>query len=223
MFIILLALAIILIANPKIGHRIPVAIRRSFLVIASLAMIMLLIGELANTIPEPKSNSVAESSLTSSDDESDDPFSSDESLADDDEDEEESSSSSSSSEYLESTSESSSVSEEPSTTAATTSTQENSVVESNSSEASSEHSYSAVPDTRPENNERSRYSYEYQPPHEVNSGQIVYVNPTISGHYHLDPNCSGLIRHGGGTPMTIEEARAQGYGAECTYERYGKN
>lgn len=198
----------------------PLAIRRSLLITASFAVIVLLIGELGKATPMPKSHSVTESSLTSSEEKSEDPFSNDESLADD---EEKSSSSSSSSEYSESTSESSSVSEESSTPAATTSAQESSVVESSSAEASSEHSYSAVPDTHPENNEKSSYSFEYKPPHDVNSGQIVYVNPAIPGRYHLNPNCSGLSRRGGETPMTIAEARAQGYVAECIYDRYGKN
>ncbi|MCR1900667.1 hypothetical protein [Ligilactobacillus apodemi] len=62
---------------------------------------------------------------------------------------------------------------------------------------------------------------EYQAPDPVENSQTVYVNASIPGRYHLDPNCRGLQRYGGGTAMTIEEAQNQGYHAECAYERYG--
>lgn len=116
----------------------------------------------------------------------------------------------------------SSSSEEISTSGTATSLQSNFVPETSSSATSVEQSSaSASSDTRPENDARSSYSYAYQPPHAVNSGQTVYVNSAISGRYHLDPNCRGLNRYGGGTAMSLEEAKAQGYVAECTYERYG--
>lgn len=115
-------------------------------------------------------------------------------------------------------------SEEISTSDTATSPQSSvvTVTETSSSATSVEQSSaSVISDTRPENDERSSYSYAYQPPHAVDSGQTVYVNSTIPGRYHLDPNCRGLNRYGGGTAMSLEEAKAQGYVAECTYERYG--
>lgn len=116
----------------------------------------------------------------------------------------------------------SSSSEEISTSNTATSLQSSVVTETSSSTTSIEqNSSSVISDTRPENDARSSYSYAYQPPHAVNSGQTVYVNSAISGRYHLDPNCRGLNRYGGGTAMSLEEAKAQGYVAECTYERYG--
>lgn len=116
----------------------------------------------------------------------------------------------------------SSSSEEISTSGTATSLQSSFVPETSSSATSVEqNSTSASSDTRPENDARSSYSYDYQPPHAVNSGQTVYVNSAIFGRYHLDPNCRGLNRYGGGTAMSLEEAKAQGYVAECTYERYG--
>lgn len=81
-------------------------------------------------------------------------------------------------------------------------------------------SSSEVVDPRPEHVE-TPVTYAYQAPDPVQNTQTVYVNASIPGRYHLDPNCRGLQRHGGGTPMSLTEAQSQGYQVECAYERYG--
>ena len=81
-------------------------------------------------------------------------------------------------------------------------------------------SSSEVIDPRPEQGE-TPVTYAYQAPDPVQNTQTVYVNASIPGRYHLDPNCRGLQRHGGGTPMSLTEAQRQGYQVECAYERYG--
>ncbi len=98
-----------------------------------------------------------------------------------------------------------------------------SITEDSSSTSSEEQSSSSeVTAISPSNDSnRSAYSYEYQPPHEVTNSQTVYINTSIPNRYHLDPNCKGLIRYGGGTAVSLEEAKAQGYVVECKYERYG--
>lgn len=179
---------------------------RALLILTGIATFFLLIGN--TLIPQTAhQQTVAESSQVSSEDDTEDLL---ESEAEKDPEEETS--------EVESSSSSLSSAEETSTSE---SVQSSVVTETSSSVTSVESSTSEVTDTRPANDERSNYSYAYQPPHAVTSEQIVYVNPTISGRYHLDPNCRGLTRHGGGTAMSLEEAKAQGYVAECTYERYG--
>lgn len=81
-------------------------------------------------------------------------------------------------------------------------------------------SSSEVIDPRPEQGEIP-VTYAYQAPDPVQNTQTVYVNASIPGRYHLDPNCRGLQCHGGGTPMSLTEAQSQGYQVECAYERYG--
>lgn len=81
-------------------------------------------------------------------------------------------------------------------------------------------SSSEVIDPRPEQVE-TPVTYAYQAPDPVQNTQTVYVNASIPGRYHLDPNCRGLQRHGGGTAMSLTEAQSQGYQVECAYERYG--
>lgn len=81
-------------------------------------------------------------------------------------------------------------------------------------------SSSEVIDPRPEQGE-TPVTYAYQAPDPVQNTQTVYVNASIPGRYHLDPNCRGLQRHGGETPMSLTEAQRQGYQVEYAYERYG--
>lgn len=114
------------------------------------------------------------------------------------------------------TSSSSSASFVSSSSVATTTATQSSASETSSAVTSS----SEVVDPRPEQVEEP-VTYTYQAPDPVQNTQTVYVNASIPGRYHLDPNCRGLQRHGGGTAMTLTEAKSQGYQVECAYERYG--
>lgn len=127
-----------------------------------------------------------------------------------------SSSKSSTSESSSETSSSSSASFVSSSSVETTIATQSSASETSSVAASS----SEVVDPRPEQVE-TPVTYAYQAPDPVQNTQTVYVNASIPGRYHLDPNCRGLQRHGGGTPMSLTEAQSQGYQVECAYERYG--
>jgi len=127
-----------------------------------------------------------------------------------------SSSTSSTSESSSETSSSSSASFVSSSSVETATATQSSVSETPSVAASS----SEVIDPRPEQVE-TPVTYAYQAPDPVQNTQTVYVNASIPGRYHLDPNCRGLQRHGGGTPMSLTEAQSQGYQVECAYERYG--
>lgn len=126
------------------------------------------------------------------------------------------SSMSSSSESSSETSSSSSVSFVSSSSVAPTTATQSSASKTPSVAASS----SEVVDPRPEQDE-TPVTYAYQAPDPVQNTQTVYVNASIPGRYHLDPNCRGLQRHGGGMPMSLTEAQSQGYQVECAYERYG--
>ncbi|WP_225048243.1 hypothetical protein [Lacticaseibacillus kribbianus] len=69
----------------------------------------------------------------------------------------------------------------------------------------------------------TRGHYAYKPVPKTGDQVTVYVSARIPGRYHLNPNCSGLTRRGGGTAMTLAQARQQGYGYFCAYERYGSD
>lgn len=127
-----------------------------------------------------------------------------------------SSSTSSTSESSSETSSSSSASFVSSSSVETATATQSSASETPSVVASS----SEVIDPRPEQAE-TPVTYAYQAPDPVQNTQTVYVNTSIPGRYHLDPNCRGLQRHGGGMPMSLTEAQSQGYQVECAYERYG--
>lgn len=64
-------------------------------------------------------------------------------------------------------------------------------------------------------------TYAYKPVQNTADSETVYVNSRIPGRYHKNLNCSGLQRYGGGTSMTLVQAKQQGYVAFCAYERYG--
>ncbi|WP_390406024.1 hypothetical protein [Lacticaseibacillus jixiensis] len=78
-------------------------------------------------------------------------------------------------------------------------------------------------DPRPAQASSTTRNYQYQPVPQTGQQETVYINTAIKGRYHKDPNCRGLQRFGGGTPMTLAQAQQQGYTAFCAYERYGDN
>lgn len=78
-------------------------------------------------------------------------------------------------------------------------------------------------DPRPAQASSTTRNYQYQPVPQTGQQETVYINAAIKGRYHKDPNCRGLQRFGGGTPMTLAQAQQQGYTAFCAYERYGDN